>query len=327
MDTTLNALKTKINSACLNSLFRIWRQMARFQEMRVFAAVVDSGSFVAAADTLEMSKAAVSRYVTELETRLGVRLLHRTTRRLSLTREGEVFVARCKELLAGIEEAEAEISERSAQAVGLLKVSAPISFGVLRLAPLWGGFLAAYPRIELEVALSDRLVDLVDEGFDMAVRIGRLSSSSLVSRQLSRTRMVLCASPQYLQGHGHPRKPGDLAEHTVLAYSLLAMGNTWQFEGPHGRESVTIRPRLNTNNGDTCRAAALEHQGIILEPSFLVQDDLHSGKLVELLPQYRSVELGIHAVYPTRKHVLPKVRLLIEYLAQALERDADTAQR
>lgn len=292
--------------------------MDRFQEMRVFATVVDGGSFVAAADTLEMSKAAVSRHVAELESRLNVRLLHRTTRRLSLTKEGEVFFARCKDLLAGVEEAEAELREHSGQVVGVLKVTAPVSFGVLRLAPLWGEFLAAHPQLELAITLSDRLVDLVEEGLDMAVRIGRLSSSSLVSRRLASTQLVLCASPMYLKKHGKPLEPADLASHSVLAYSLLAMGNTWQFEGPDGRVSVKVHPRMHTNNGDTCRAAALDHQGIILQPTFLVGDDLRTGRLVEVMPEYRSVELGIYVMYASRKHVPLKVRLLIEYLALAL---------
>ena len=165
--------------------------MDRFDEMRVFAAVVDAGSFVGASDALEMSKAAVSRHVAELETRLGVRLLHRTTRRLSLTGEGEIFVARCRELLDSVEEAESEITSRSGEASGLLKVNVPFTFGLLHLAPLWVEFMAMHPKVALDVTLADRVVDLVEEGFDMAVRIARLPDSSLVSRQLSSTRMVL----------------------------------------------------------------------------------------------------------------------------------------
>ena len=301
--------------------------MDRFQEMRVFAAVVEAGSFVGASDVLNMSKAGVSRIVSELELRLGVRLLHRTTRRLSLTAEGEVFFARCKELLAGVEEAEAEITERRGQAVGLLKVSAPFSFGVLRLAPLWGEFLAAHPQIALEVTLSDRFVDLVDEGFDVAVRIASLASSSLVSRRLSSTRMVLCASPRYLKKHGKPKHPSDLASHTLLAYSLLAAGDTWEFQGPDGPVSVKVRPRMRTNSGDVCRAVALAHQGIVLQPWFLVGDDVRDGRLVELLPAYSTAELGVYAVYPSRKHLLPKVRVLIDYLAQALAHETQTEGR
>ncbi|MCW5652938.1 LysR family transcriptional regulator [Hydrogenophaga sp.] len=292
--------------------------MDRFQEMSVFSAVVDAGSFVGAADALALSRPVVSRLVADLETRLGVRLLHRTTRRLSLTAEGEVFHARCKELLAGVAEAEAEITSRSGEATGLLKVSAPVSFGLLRLAPLWPGFLARHPRVKLDVVLSDRMVDLVEEGFDLAVRIARLPASSLVSRQLATTRMVVCASPAYLRRHGRPREPADLARHSVVAYSLLSMGDTWSFEGPGGPASVKVEPRLRTNSGDTCRAAALRHAGVIMQPAFLVEDDLRAGTLVALLPDYRCPELGIHAVYPSRKHVSPKVRLLIDHLERSL---------
>ena len=296
--------------------------MDRFMEMRVFVGVVEAGSFVGAADALDMSKAAVSRIVADLETRLGVRLLHRTTRRQSLTAEGEVFHERSRELVAAVDEAEAEVTERSGRAVGLLKVSAPVSFGLLHLAPLWADFMRQHPELELEVSLSDRIVDVVDEGIDLAVRIARLRNSSLVSRQLSSTRLVLCASKRYLRQHGTPRHPADLAQHDVLAYSLLAMGETWEFTGPEGPVSVRVKPRLRTNSGDTCRAVALRQGGIILQPSFMVQDDLKTGALVEVLPRYRSVELGIHAVYPTRKHVLPKVRLLIDYLAAALAKQS-----
>lgn len=296
--------------------------MDRFQEMSVFAAVVDAGSFVGASDALEMSKPAVSRHVAELEARLGVRLLHRTTRRLSLTEEGEVFYARCKELLGELEEAEAEITSRTGKAAGQLKVSAPVSFGLLHLAPLWAGFMARHPDVVLDVTLSDRMVDLVEEGFDLAVRVARLPSSSLVGRKLSATRSVLCASPKYLKAHGTPRHPADLASHTVIAYSLLSTGDTWSFEGPEGTVSVKVEPRMRTNSGDTCRAAALGHQGIIIQPTFLIGDDLRSGALVELMPQYRGIELGIYALYPTRKHVLPKVRLLVDHLVAALKKQS-----
>jgi DNA-binding transcriptional LysR family regulator len=296
--------------------------MDRFQEMQAFAAVVDAGSFVGASDALAMSKAAVSRQVAELEARLGVRLLHRTTRKLSLTEEGEVFYARCRELLGSLSEAEAEVTARSGQALGVLKVSAPVSFGLLHLAGLWAGFMAAHPNVSLDVTLSDRMVDLVEEGFDVAVRIARLPSSSLVSRQLSWTRMVLCATPQYLRAHGTPTHPSELAGHQVLAYTLLATGDSWGFEGPEGHVAVKVSPRMHSNSGDTCRAAALGHQGIILQPTFMIAEDLRAGRLVEVLPQYRSLQLGIYALYPTRKHVLPKVRLLIDYLAQSFAQNA-----
>ena len=292
--------------------------MDKFLEMQTFAAVVDAGSFVRAAESLDMSKAAVSRYVADLEGRLGVRLLHRTTRKLSLTEEGRAFHARCKALLGELEEAEAEITASATRASGLVKINVPVTFGILHLAPLWSDFMAANPGVTLDVTLSDRVVDLVDEGYDLAVRIGSLPNSSLVSRKLASTRVVLCASPAYLKKHGRPKHPADLAAHTVLAYSLLVMGDHWAFEGPQGTEHAVVHPVLRTNSGDTCRAAALKHQGIIFQPSFLVEDDLRSGALVELMPQYRSAEFGIYAVYPSRQFVSAKVRLLIEFLAKAL---------
>lgn len=294
--------------------------MDKYQEMRVFTGVVDAGSFVAAADQLGMSKAAVSRYVAELELRLGVRLLHRTTRKLSLTQEGEVFLVRSREILASIEASEAELSTRIDSASGLLKVSVPVSFGIQHLAPLWGEFLDAHPRVSLDVQLADRVIDLVDEGFDLAVRIARLPDSSLVSRKLASTRLVLCASPSYLERRGAPQHPRDLAQHELIGYSLLAMGDQWQFTGPEGTVSVKVKPRLWTNNGDTCVAIAAWGSGIQLQPTFLVASQLASGRLVELLPQYRSIELGIYAVYPTRKFVLPKVRALLEFLAAKIAR-------
>ena len=294
--------------------------MDRFEEMRVFTAVVDAGSFVGASDALDMSKAAVSRHVADLESRLGVRLLHRTTRRLSLTPEGEVFQGRCRELLGGVEEAETEITASSGEASGVLRINVPFSFGLLHLAPLWAEFMAQHPKVVLDVTLADRVVDLVEEGFDMAVRIARLPNSSLVSRQLTSTRLVLCASPAYLEAHGQPEHPADLARHAVLTYSLFSMGEQWEFTGPDGAPgttSVKVSPRLRTNSGDTCRVAALRHQGIVLQPSFLVGPDLQAGTLVEVMPAWRSIELGVYAVYPSRKFVSPKVRRMIEFLVDA----------
>lgn len=291
--------------------------MDRFLEMRAFVTVVDAGSFVRAAETLALSKTTVSRLVSELETRLGVRLLHRTTRKLSLTPEGERFHERCRQLVDGVAEAEAELSTHAGEAIGQLRVNVPVSFGLLHLAPLWPAFMAMHPRINLDVTLSDRIVDLVEEGYDLAVRIARLQVSSLVSRQLTSTRLLLCASPEYLRRHGTPRHPAELTEHAVIAYSLLAMGEQWEFRGPQEQKApilVKVRPRMRTNSGDTCTAAALQHMGLILQPSFLVGPHLDSGALVEVMPQYRSIELGVYAVYPSRRHLTPKVRALIDFL-------------
>jgi len=291
--------------------------MDRFQEMQAFVAVVEAGSFVGATEYLPVSKAALSRQVANMEARLGARLLNRTTRRLSLTEDGEIFYARCRTLLGELEEAEAEVSARSGQAVGLLRVNAPVTFGILHLADLWSGFRARHPQVNLDITLSDRVVDLVEEGYDLAIRIARLPSSTLISRRLSATRLVLGAAPEYVRRNGAPRHPAELADHPVWAYSYFAGGDEWPFEGPDGPVSGRIRPVVRSNSGDTCRAGALQGQCIVLQPSFLVGADLAAGRLVELMPEYRSLELGIYALYPSRRHVAAKVRLLVDYLVEA----------
>lgn len=291
--------------------------MDRFREMECFVAVVEAGSFVAAGDTLRLSKAAVSRSIIELESRLGARLLQRTTRRLSLTEAGRAYYARCKQILAELDEADSAVGRVTGHPVGKLRVNAPFSFGIFHLAPLWGPFMERYPDVELEVNLSDRLVDVVEEGFDVVIRISRLQDSSLVYRRLASTRIILCATPEYLARHGTPTTVQELAAHRVIAYSYAARGDTWVLTGPHGEEEIQTEPRLRANNGETCRAVALAHQGLVLQPDFLVGDDLARRRLVEVLPDYRGPELGICAVYPSRKHLSVKVRVLVDFLAEA----------
>jgi DNA-binding transcriptional LysR family regulator len=233
--------------------------MDKFQEMQTFAAVIDAGSFVGGANALEMSKAAVSRYVGDLENRLGVRLIHRTTRKLSLTAEGEVFYARCKELLSHLVDAEAEVASSIDEAVGLVRINAPVTFGILHLAELWGEFTSNNPRVSLDITLSDRVVDIIEDGFDLAVRIAQLPNSSLISRRLASTRIVLCATPTYLKRAGKPKHPSELRSHSLLAYSYMAMKDSWDFDGPDGVVSVKTNPRIRANNGDTCLAGDLRY--------------------------------------------------------------------
>lgn len=212
--------------------------MNPFLEMKTFCAVADAGSFVRAAQALELSKPAVSRHVGALETRLGVRLLNRTTRRLSLTEEGEIFYARSKDLLTGLAEAESELRLRSGAARGLLRINAPVTFGIRHLAPLWGAFRDRHPQVRLDLTLSDRVVDLVEEGYDVAIRIAELPDSTLVSKRLASTRIVVCASPEYLEARGEPQHPSELADHAVIAYRYWSTGDEWQFDGPEGRVSA-----------------------------------------------------------------------------------------
>jgi DNA-binding transcriptional LysR family regulator len=295
--------------------------------MTTFAKVVEAGSFVSAANAMGLSKAAVSRQVSDLEARLGARLLQRTTRRLSMTREGELYYARCKELIAAVDDADAELGANAGEPSGIIRINAPQTFGVLYLASLWSRFVELHPKVGLDIVLSDRVVDLVEEGFDVAVRISTLSPSTLISRKLASTRMVVCASPTYLERRGVPAAPRDLSRHDVIAYSLWNARNLWSFEGPEGPASVRIEPRIHTNSGDTCRRAALDGQGVILQPDFLVAADLREGTLVELLKDFRSVELGIHVVYPSRDHLPLKVRRLIDYLVEAFEKPVWSAAR
>lgn len=294
--------------------------MDKFQEMQSFVAVVDAGSFVRAADVLDTSKAAVSRHVADLEQRLGVRLLNRTTRKLSLTDDGQTFYHQCTEIIAALDDAEGELSSRSAEASGLVRISAPVTFGILHLAPLWGVFLNQHPKVTLDVSLSDRTVDLVEDGFDLAIRVSQTPHPSLIGRKLATTRMVMCASPKYLKRKGTPRHPHDLMHHDVISYSYWYTRDEWKFDGPDGPVAVKTNPRLHANSGDTCRAAALAHQGIILQPDFLIREDLRAGTLKEIMPTYKTGELGIYAMYASRRQLPLKLRHLIDFLVEAFRK-------
>jgi len=297
--------------------------MDQLRQIEAFVAVVQSGSYVKAAERLDGSKAVVSRLVLELEARLGTRLLNRTTRRLSLTESGTVYYERCRQILDDLDEANAEASATTAHPAGRLRINAPLTFGNLHLAPLWGEFLKLYPQVELDITLSDRVVDLVEEGFDLAVRIsqaGRLASTSLVARRLAGDRMLLCASPGYLRQAPPLRHPGELAQHRVMAYAWWSGGDVWRLTGPDGAEiSAAVQPCLRTNSGDTCRAAALADQGVIYQPAFLVGTDVQAGRLVELLPGWHGTALDIHALYPSRTHLSGKVRAMVDFLAGAFQ--------
>ena len=295
--------------------------MDPLRQIEAFVAVVQAGSYVRAAERRDTSKAVLSRQVLDLEARLGTRLLNRTTRKLSLTETGAVYFERCRQILDDLQDADAAASATTAAARGRLRINAPLTFGNLHLAPLWGEFLKLHPLVELDITLTDRVVDLVEEGFDLAVRIvqaGRLPSSSLVARQLASDRMLLCASPGYLRSAPAITHPDDLARHAAMAYAWWSGGDVWSFTDADGRTaSVTIRPRLRTNSGDTCRAAALADQGVIYQPAFLVGPDVRAGRLVALLPGWQGTALDLHAVYPSRAHLSGKVRAMVDFLADS----------
>ncbi len=287
--------------------------------MTVFARVVETNSFTEAARRLGMSKAAVSKQVSKLEERLGARLLNRTTRRLSLTEVGAAFYERCARIVAEAEEAELAVSRLNATPRGTLKIDAPVNFGMQYLAPLLPSFMLRHPELRVDMTFNDRFVDLVEEGCDLAVRIGQLPDSSLVARKLAETRSVICAAPSYWDRHGRPREPADLAGHDCFAYSYLATGNEWRLKGPAGEVAVRTSGSLTANNGDVLRQAAVGGLGVVAMPVFIVCDDLRSGRLEPVLRDYEPPTRGIYAVYPHNRHLSAKVRAFIDHLVDALD--------
>jgi DNA-binding transcriptional LysR family regulator len=292
--------------------------MDRLRAYEVFATVVSRGSFTRAADVLETSPANVTRYVNELEAHLGTRLLNRTSRRLSLTEGGETFYARCKSILDDVAETEGLVSSASVEPRGRLRINAPVSFGILHLAPLWPEFMRKYPEVELDVALIDRVVDIVDEGYDLAIRISRAGSTDQAARKLATSRNILCASPAYLARCGYPTTPSDLIEQRCIGYSYAATGDEWQLIDSEGAaHPVKVNCHMHSNNGDTARAAALAGQGVIWQPTFLVGNDLRAGRLVQVLPEYHLPDIDVLALYPSRRHLSAKIRVMIDFLADA----------
>jgi len=293
--------------------------MDRLRALEVFVEVVRKNGFARAADALDTSPANVTRIVADLESHLGTRLLNRSSRKMSLTESGEALYERAKAIVEDVAEVEAIASAIAPHPRGLLRINAPVSFGIRHLAPLWPKFMALYPDVELDIDLIDRVVDIVEEGYDLAVRISRRGSATHAARKLASSRNLCCAAPAYLALHGTPRAPADLAQHNCVGYRYASTADEWHFSDAHGaRHSVRVSCRLHANNGDTARAAALAGLGIILQPSFLVGDDLRAGRLVPLLPGFYLPDTDVLAVYPSRRHLNAKVRVMIDFLAQEL---------
>jgi DNA-binding transcriptional LysR family regulator len=285
-------------------------------DIAVFVAVVDAGSFTLAAERLKVSRPAVSKQVSRLEESLGVRLLHRTTRRLSLTEAGQIFHERASRGLDDLAEARAEVAFLQQKPRGKLRINVPMSFGILHVAPLLPEFLRENPELSVEMDLSDRKLDVIEEGFDVSVRISDLPDSSLVARRLARCRHVIVAAPEYLERHGEPKTPADLQAHDVLGYSLQHSALQWHFLAPDGQpEQVTVSGRLQANNSLALRESLLAGMGIARTPAFLVGEDLRKKRLVTVLGDYRSPEVSIYLVYPQRRHLSPKVRAFADFLA------------
>ncbi len=291
--------------------------MNKLDAMQAFVRVVEAGSFVKAARQLDISTTAASRLIADLEAHLGTRLLQRTTRRLSLTAAGSAYFESCQQIVSAIGDAEAEVGIEAQRPFGMLRVSGPVVFGTLHLAPILAAYAARFPEVRVDIALADRIVDLVDEGFDVAIRIAGRLADTLVARRLATVRIVVCAAPEYLRRHGTPRTPADLAAHNCLLYTISERPGEWTFDGPQGAVSVKVAGALRSNNGELLRAAALAGEGIAVQPTFLVGEDLRQGKLVPVLPRFRQAALAAYAVYPTRRHLPAKVRSFVDFLAES----------
>ena len=292
--------------------------MDRLSTLEVFVAVAERGSFSKAADDLDLSNSAVSKQVAALEERLGVRLLNRTTRRVSLTDVGQAYWERAKAVLADLEEADAAAASLHDEARGVLKMSVPFSFSLRHLPPVIADFMAAHPKLEIDLVLNDRFVDIVDEGFDVAIRIGELVDSSLKARRLAPVRRVLAASPAFLDRVGRPETPEDLNGDWCLRYSIGGDTLELEREGNPGEIAAQVRTSgaLRANNGDMIREAMLRDTGIASLPTFIIGEDLKSGALERVLPGWCARTIAMYAVYPPGKALSAKVRLLIDFLAE-----------
>lgn len=295
--------------------------MDSLEGLPVFVRTVREGSFSAAARALDLSPSAVSKQISRLEDRLSVRLFNRTTRRLSLTEEGTAFYERASRILADLEDAAAAVSSLRSTPRGRLRVTMPSGFGILHFLPALPDFLARYPELDLDIDVNDRFVDLVEEGFDVALRIGELQDSSLIGRRLSANHRILAAAPHYLQARGAPRRIGELADHNCLVYTYRAQRHDWHLLDETDAEIVvTVSGNVETNNPTILRASALAGVGLVLLPLWLIGPDLKAGRLVQVLPQYHGPDSAIRVVYPPGRHLSARVRCFVDFL---VERFAD----
>lgn len=290
--------------------------MDRFEEMLTFIRVVETGSLSAAAERLNIAKSAVSRRIADLEARLGVQLLHRTTRRINLTESGRQFYQRSQRILADLDETEQLISSEHANLRGTIRIAAPLSFGILHLSPVLDEFLKLHPELNFDLDLNDRTVNLMGEGVDLGIRIGKLEDSSLMARRLATSRYIVCASPAYLEQFGEPQHPKDLQHHVGLSYSNIPENQLWQFTDQDGTHySVRVPYRMRANNGDVLLTAALDGLGILPTVDFISYQAIKSGQLRQVLKEYNIEETGVYAIYPAQRHLPKRIRVLIDFLA------------
>ncbi|MEO0623304.1 MAG: LysR family transcriptional regulator [Pseudomonadota bacterium] len=289
--------------------------MDRYEDMRCFVQVAELQSVTRAAEALSLAPSAVSRRIKDLESRLGAQLFSRTTRRMSLTEAGRVYFQSCQRILGDIEEAESAVSGVGGHISGQLRVAAPLSFGLSHLTPALCRFVEAHPELRVDLDLSDRMVDLVGEGFDLALRIGTLRDSSLIARKLCDVRMICCASPCFLAEHGTPERPTDLSTLPCLCYSGSERADIWRWRDEDGAEqSVQVPMRIRATNGDMMRDAAIAGLGMVLKPSFIVHQALAEGTLVPVLKTVDWVGVTIYLVYPETRHLAAKTRAFIDHM-------------
>lgn len=288
--------------------------MASWEGVSEFVAVAEMNSFTGAAQKLSTSVAQISRRVSALEERLAVKLLNRTTRRVTLTEAGQLYFYQCKGLVEGLELAELAVTQMQASPKGLIKVTAPVTYGERHLAPLLNQFLERYPQLELELILTNQKLDLIEAGIDLAVRLGRLENSSFIAKKLASRQLYVCASPDYLEQLGEPHSLSELANHQCLIGSI----DRWRFCENGKEKSVLVAGRIKCNSGSALRDAAMRSIGLVQLPDYYVQQDLEVGRLVEVLQQYRDKKEGIWALYPENRHLSQKVRLLVDFLSECL---------
>ncbi|WP_341705207.1 LysR family transcriptional regulator [Ferrovibrio sp.] len=292
--------------------------MTRFSEMETFVLVAETGSFTDAAKELHLTPSAVSKLISRLEDRLGVRLLQRTTRQVRMTVEGRTYYDQARGILAELDAVEASVGGAEAEPRGLLRVTLAHGFGMTQIVPLLPEFLARHPKVEVQLDFADHVVDLIAEGHDIGIRTGPLHDETLMARKLGSHRRIICAAPAYLQRHGMPQTPADLAHHNCLLFDGPAGLNNWPFRLPDGRiERVAVHGNFRTNNGDAIFRLLMEGVGLCYAADFGVTRQLRAGSLVPVLTAHAAdVSWAIHAVYPARKHLAAKVRVFVDYLAE-----------
>ncbi len=290
--------------------------MGQLNQMRIFTEVVDGEGFTAAANRLGMSRAQVSKSVQQLEAHLGTRLLNRTTRRISLTDTGRIYYERCHSILEEIDEMDEIASQQSSEPSGLLTIGAPNSYGILHLSEAIPHYMKRYPKVEIDIRLTDRLVDVVAEGFDLVIRIAELEDSSLIARPIQPCDRVYCASPEYLERHGTPQTPQELKAHDCLLYTNLSKPGQWPFKTEEGMEMVKVNGPLKSDNGDILRAAAVQGMGVVTLPTFICGPDLEAGRLQTILMEYTPEPISVYAVFPSRRYLSAKVRTFVDFLSE-----------